>query len=76
MIVTIHQPEHISYLGFWNKVASADLLVLLDNVKYEKNYFQNRNQIHTRRGTAYITVPVTKINNLIKDVEIADEYQR
>ena len=42
-VVTIHQPEHLSYLGFFHKVSMAQTLVLLDNVQYEKNYFQNRN---------------------------------
>ena len=26
MIVTIHQPEHLSYLGFWDKISSAETL--------------------------------------------------
>ena len=73
-IVTIHQPEHLSYLGFFHKVAMADTLVLLDNVRYEKNYFQNRNRIYTQNGVRYITVPVTNTHGLIKDVEICCGY--
>ena len=38
-IVTIHQPEHLSYLGFYHKMTMADELIVLDNVQYEKNYF-------------------------------------
>ncbi len=43
MIVTIHQPEHFPYLGFFQKMKAADLFVILDNVHYRKNYWVNRN---------------------------------
>jgi len=43
MIVTIHQPEHFPYLGFFQKMKTADLFVVLDNVHYRKNYWVNRN---------------------------------
>lgn len=73
MIVTIHQPEHIPWLGFFNKVEQAELLVLLDVVQYRKNYFQNRNRILGPDGTIWLTVPVlTKghMSKTIKDMEI------
>ena len=75
-IVTIHQPEHLSYLGFYHKMTMADELIVLDNVQYEKNYFQNRNQINTKDGKKYITVPVTNTKGNISEVLIAKEYQR
>ncbi len=75
-IVTIHQPEHLSYLGFYHKMTMADTLIVLDNVQYEKNYFQNRNQINTDHGKQYITVPVTNTSGDIKDVIIAKEFKR
>lgn len=71
MIVTIHQPEHFPYMGFFQKVSSADLFVVLDNVKFRKNYFQNRNKIKLKSGEdAWITVPVEKTADSkdIKDV--------
>lgn len=74
-IVTIHQPEHLSYLGFFHKVSMADTLVLLDNVQFEKNYFQNRNRIYTNTGVQYITVPVVNsYGNNINQTEIAKEF--
>ena len=73
-IVTIHQPEHLSYLGLFHKISMADTLVLLDNVHYEKNYFQNRNQVNTKDGVKYITVPVTNTHGPISDVQIVDSY--
>ena len=73
-IVTIHQPEHLSYLGLFHKISMCDTLVLLDNVQYEKNYFQNRNRINTKDGEKYITVPVTNTKGLISEVEIVENY--
>jgi len=58
MIVTIHQPEHLPWLGFFDKISQCDLYVMLDHVSYRKNYFQNRNRIRTVDGTALMTVPV------------------
>jgi len=43
MIVTIHQPEHFPYLGFFQKMKASELFVILDNVHYRKNYWVNRN---------------------------------
>ena len=58
MVVTIHQPEHLPWLGFCHKASQADLFVLLDNVQYRKNYFQNRNRILGVNGPMWVTVPV------------------
>lgn len=62
MIVTIHQPEHLPWLGFFNKAANCDKLVLLDTVQYEKNYFQNRNRIISSKSQSFVwlTMPVNK----------------
>lgn len=71
--MTIHQPEHMPWLGFFDKVRQADTLVILDNVQFEKNYFQNRNKIRTQNGWAWITVPIAKARHdiLIHEVKIA-----
>lgn len=50
------------WLGFFNKADNSDVFVLLDTVQYEKNYFQNRNQIISDKtnNREWITVPVVK----------------
>jgi len=58
MVVTIHQPEHLPWLGFCHKATLADVLVLLDVVQFRKNYFQNRNRILGPNGPMWVTVPV------------------
>jgi hypothetical protein len=76
MIVTIHQPEHFPYMGFFQKMSSADLFVVLDDVKFKKNDFQNRNRFLNRSGhDEWFTVPVEKDANskLIKDVVVSKD---
>ncbi|WP_419786691.1 WbqC family protein [Pseudodesulfovibrio sp.] len=58
MIVAIQQPEHLPWLGFFDKMRRCDLYVLLDNVQFKKRYFENRNKILTANGPQWVTVPV------------------
>jgi hypothetical protein len=46
LIIAIHQPQFMPWLGYFDKMGQVDAFVLLDNVQYKKNEFQNRN----RRG--------------------------
>ena len=74
MVITIHQPEHLPWLGFFHKASQADSIVILDNVQFRKNYFQNRNKIRTQDGWQWITVPVSRsLVTMVKDVAINDE---
>ena len=57
-IITIHQPEHMPWLGLINKISKAEVFVILDSVQFEKQYFQNRNKILTYNGPQWITIPV------------------
>lgn len=58
LTVTIHQPEHLPWLGFFHKAAQVDVFVLLDTVQYRHKYFQNRNRIRSHPGSCWVTVPV------------------
>ncbi|MDI6780923.1 MAG: WbqC family protein [bacterium] len=58
MIVSIHQPDYLPWLGFFDKICLCDVFVLLDNVQFSKNYFTNRNKIRTSQGWTWLTVPV------------------
>ena len=77
MIVSIHQPEHFPYLGFFQKMQKSDLFVILDNVKFKKNNFQNRNRFLNKSGNdEWFTIPVEKKANskLIRDVKVSEDY--
>ena len=64
MIITIHQPEHLPWLGFFNKLSKAEVFVILDSVPYRKNYFQNRNRIIGSNGIQYIGIPVINTGHI------------
>lgn len=73
MILAIHQPEHLPWLGFFHKAAQVDVFVLLDTVQYRHKYFQNRNRIRSHQGICWMTVPVLlkgRGRPLIRDVRI------
>jgi hypothetical protein len=74
VIVSIHQPAYLPWLGYFDKIARADLFIWLDNVQFQKNSFQNRNKILTKDGPVWLTVPMRTSGVLfetpLKDVEI------
>lgn len=73
MIVAIHQPNFIPWLGYFYKIARADVFVMLDDVQYTKNSFINRNRIKTPQGELWLTLPVIhsgRFGQLINSVKI------
>lgn len=73
MIVSIHQPNYIPWLGFFHKIAQSNVFVSLDVVQFTKNSFQNRNKIKTANGEIWLTVPVltkNKFGQITNEVEI------
>jgi len=58
VLVAIHQPEYLGWLGFYGKMLRADYFVLLDTVQFIKRGFLHRNRIRTARGGQWLTIPV------------------
>jgi hypothetical protein len=75
MKITIHQPEHMPWLGFFHKIAQVDTCVILDDVQYEKRYFQNKNKVRTKEGYNWLIIALgkKKLDTKIKDVIIAPD---
>lgn len=71
VIVSIHQPHYLPWLRYFEKIARSDAFIVLDDVQYEKNGYQNRNRIKTAQGPVVLTVPVRRPTLLpIGDIEI------
>jgi hypothetical protein len=76
MVVTIHQPAYLPWLGYLDRIARSDLFIFLDSVQFERNSFTNRNRIKTADGPLGLTVPVRlrdHLNTTIADVEIDEQ---
>jgi hypothetical protein len=58
MIVAIHQPHYLPWLGYLHRMAQADLFILLDHVQFERRNHQNRSQIRIDGEARWLTVPV------------------
>lgn len=78
MKIAISQPEHFPYMGFFEKMAAADLFVVLDHVQFSgPRSFQNRNRFLNSNGKMqWFTVPVESGSyfKAIKDVRVAPDY--
>ena len=73
MKIGIHQPQYIPWLHYFLKIKNCDVFVILDTVNFQKNGIQNRNQIKTKSGKSWLTVPVKhKLGQKIIDVEISN----
>lgn len=72
MIVFVHQPEYMPWLGFFDKLARCDTFVIYDDAQYQHGGFHNRNKIRTSKGWEWITVPIVHGHpQIIKNVRIA-----
>jgi len=76
MILSVHQPQYIPWLGYFDKIAKSDCFVFLDDVQYKPREYQNRNKIRTSTGDTWLTVPVISKGlgrQKISDVAIDNE---
>ena len=60
MRISIIQPLYLPWSGFFEMIASTDVYVALDHVKFEPSSWQQRNRIKGPNGPFFITVPVRK----------------
>jgi hypothetical protein len=74
MIVSIHQPHFLPWLGYFNKALNSDAFVWLNTVQYRERYYQNRCRIKSGDGWSWLTLPVFADRlTMIEDVRLADE---
>lgn len=72
MIIFVHQPEYIPWLGFFDKLARCDTFVIYDDAQFQHGGFHNRNRIRTMRGWEWLTIPIVHGHpQTIRDVKVA-----
>jgi hypothetical protein len=69
MLVAIHQPSYLPWLGYLDRMAKADLFIVLDHVQFERRNYQNRTQILLEGEAKWLTVPVVQLSQKEKIVD-------
>ena len=75
MRVAISQPTYLPWLGYFDLIDQVDRFVVLDNVQFEKQSWQQRNRIKSATGLQWLTVPVEfrgRLSQQIREVQIRD----
>jgi hypothetical protein len=62
MLVAIHQPHYVPWLGYLDRMAKADLFIVLDHVQFERRNYQNRSMIRCEGQEKWLTVPVVQLS--------------
>ena len=67
--VSSHQPSFLPYVGFWNKLASTDLFIVMAGVQYTDRNYQNR----VKLNGSWLTLPVQRNHRVpLYQVHLAD----
>ena len=75
MIVAIHQPNYLPYLGFFDKMKKSDIFVIYDDAQFNSRDFQHRNRIRTSKGWLWVTVPVERKSKPINEIKIRNNLK-
>lgn len=76
-IVAIHQPNFLPWLGYFDKLARADVFVFLDNVQLQRTggSYTNRVEMIISGRRNFVTVPISRQaeqRDRIRDVRIVE----
>ncbi len=69
-VVAIHQPNFFPWLGYFNKIARADVFIVLDNVQFPKKggTWMNRVRIVVNGRPAWLTMPIVRAYHGVRSV--------
>lgn len=78
MRTAIMQPYFFPYIGYFQLIASVDMFIIYDNIKYTKKGWINRNRLLRDGADVVFTLPVRKDADIldVKDRAIADDFDR
>lgn len=72
----IAQPTFIPWVGWFDLADQADVMIILDDVQFSKQSWQQRNRLRTPEGLGFLSVSVKsagRSHQLINEVELANE---
>ncbi|MBV6410845.1 MAG: WbqC family protein [Burkholderiales bacterium] len=72
MLVGIHQPAYLPWLGLIEKIALCDCFIVLDTVQYNARSFQHRTLYSTNSGTAYLSLSVNSKGHQVFGTKIGE----
>jgi hypothetical protein len=69
-LVAIHQPNFFPWLGYFNKLARADVFIVLDNVQFPKTggTWMNRVRVVINGRPAWLSIPVMRAYHGVRSV--------
>lgn len=73
--VAIVQSSYIPWKGYFDLIRSVDAFILLDDVQFTRRDWRSRNQIKTRHGLAWLSIPVQtrgRYTQLIQETMTSD----
>ncbi|SOC38408.1 WbqC family protein [Ureibacillus acetophenoni] len=70
MKISVHQPNYLPWIGYFDKLDQSDSFVILDKVNRANRGFLNRNSILTSNGKLLLTVPLQKGELQINKIKI------
>ena len=74
-VAAVMQPTYLPWVGYFDLMDQVDVFVLLDDVAFSRQSWQQRNRVRTASGLTWLTIPVRRENPgslQIRDVQIAD----
>lgn len=74
VILGIHQPNYIPWLGYFYKLYQSDIFVFHDDAKFSESGAHNYHYIKTPQGQFRLKIPVDKsLGQRIMDIKTKDE---
>lgn len=74
MIISGHQPNYLPWLGYFHKMMSCDVFVILDDVLLTRREVTKKNKIKGPEGERLLSVHISRKKSLIKDTALQNNF--
>lgn len=76
MIISMHQPDYLPYIGLFYKMWQSEIFVFLDDAQFSNDNMHHWNRVKTPQGECRLKVPVDhKFGDAINCVRTRDELK-